>query len=75
MTKNTKIKVIKRNEAAKPAAQPKAEKSEKAEKRHAAREMVSTVKNWVSDFQARKRDETKAAFEQLLAVKPQPSEM
>ena len=72
MTKNTKIKVIKRNETAKPVVQPKAEN---VEKRHAAREMVSTVKNWVSDFQARKRDETKAAIEQLLAVKPQPSEM
>jgi hypothetical protein len=72
MAKNTKIKVIKRNEPAKPVVQPKAEN---VEKRHAAREMVSTVKNWVSDFQARKRDETKAAIEQLLAVKPQPSEM
>ena len=72
MTKNTKIKVIKRNEAAQPVVQPRVERKEK---RHAAREMVSTVKNWVSDFQARKRDETKAAIEQLLAVKPQPSEL
>jgi hypothetical protein len=72
MTKNTKIKVIKRNEAAQPVVQPKAEK---VEKRHAAREMVSTVKNWVSDFQARKRGETKTAIEQLLAVRPQPSEL
>lgn len=67
-----KIKVIKRSEAAKPVVQPKVEGEQK---RHAAREMVSTVKNWVSDFQARKRDETKAAIEQLLAAKPQPSEM
>lgn len=72
MTKNIKIKVIKRNETAQPVVQAKAEIKEK---RHAAREMVSTVKNWVSDFQARKRDETKAAIEQLLAVKPQPSEL
>ena len=72
MTKNTKIKVIKRNAAAQPVVQVK---PENVEKRHAAREMVSTVKNWVSDFQSRKRDETKAAFEQLLAVKAQPSEM
>jgi hypothetical protein len=72
MTKNTKIKVIKRNESVKAAPQPKVKADEK---RHAAREMVSTVKNWVADFQSRKRDETKAAIEQLLAVKPQPSEM
>lgn len=72
MSKNIKIKVIKRSEAAQPVVQPKPAVKEK---RHAAREMVSTVKNWVSDFQARKRDETKAAFEQLLAAKPQPSEL
>ncbi len=72
MTKNSKIKVIKRNDSAKIVSQPK---PKAVEKRHAAREMVSTVKNWVSDFQARKRDETKAAIEHLLAVKPQPSEM
>lgn len=72
MTKNPKIKVIKRNETVQPVA---AVKPAHVEKRHAAREMVSTVKNWVSDFQARKRDETKAAFEQLLSVKTQPSEI
>ncbi|MCC6329798.1 MAG: hypothetical protein IT174_14890 [Acidobacteria bacterium] len=72
MTKNSKIKVIKRNDAVKAVPKPKAENEEK---RHAAREMVSTVKNWVSDFQARKRGETKTAIELLLAVKPQPSEL
>ncbi len=72
MTKNSKIKIIKRNESVKAAPPPKP----KAEsKRHAAREMVSTVKNWVADFQARKRDETKAAIEHLITAKPQPSEL
>ncbi len=65
-----KIKVIKRSDTVVPAVKTK---SAKAETRHAAREMVSTVKNWVSDFQSRKRDETKAAIEKFL-IKPQTSE-
>lgn len=72
MTKNPKIKVIKRTDAAAAAAQPKVVK---VEKKLAAREMVSTVKNWVSDFQTRKRDETRAAIEKFLIVKPQTSEL
>lgn len=70
--KNAKIKVIKRNQVMAPIAEPK---PAKAQKKHAAREMVSTVTNWVSDFQARKRDETKAAIEKFLVTKPQPSEL
>lgn len=71
MTKNMKIKVIKRSETVAPAVKTR---PASAEKRHAAREMVSTVKNWVSDFQTRKRDETKAAIEKFL-IKPQTSEI
>ena len=67
-----KIKVIKRNSV---QASPKPIEVEHRSKRQAAREAVSTVKNWVSDFQARKRDETKAAIETLLATKTQPSEL
>ncbi len=70
--KNVKIKVIKRNQVAAPVAK---EKPVASQKRNAAREMVSTVTNWVSDFQARKRDETKAAIEKFLVTKPQPSEL
>lgn len=70
--KNAKIKVIKRGEAVAPVVKPKAVK---AQKRHAAREMVSTVTNWVTDFQARKREETKAAIETFFATKPQASEL
>ena len=73
--KNAKIKVIKRNQAPAPAVKPKAAAAEKAQKRNAARDMVSTVTNWVSDFQTRKRDETKAAFEKFLITKPQPIEL
>lgn len=66
-----KIKVIKKG-AVKEATKP--EKAELRSKRVAAREMVSTVSNWVNDFQARKRDETKIAFEQLFAQRTQPNE-
>lgn len=50
-------------------------KNERKSKRESAREVVSTVTTWVSDFQARKRDETRMAFEKLIVSKPQPSEM
>ena len=67
MTGKPKIKVIKKHqiklvEATKPAPAKT--------KRQAAREVVSTVTNWVSDFQARKRVETKAAIEKFV-VQPQ----
>lgn len=71
MTDKMKIKVIKKAEAVKTEAVVEAPKvSKKAQ----AREMVSTVTNWVSDFQMRKREETKVAFEQLFATRTQPSE-
>ena len=72
MADKLKIKVIKRNAVA--AAPTMPVQPEHKTKRQAAREAVSTVTNWVTDFQARKRDETKAAIEKFL-VKPQPSEL
>ena len=68
MTAKAKIKVIKKNElktVEKPAV------IEKKSKQVAAREMVSTVTNWVSDFQMRKREETKVAIEKLFSQQPQ----
>ncbi|MBX3244712.1 MAG: hypothetical protein KF685_09680 [Acidobacteria bacterium] len=71
MNKNAKIKVIKKGET---VAQKKVQRTEVRTKREAAREMVSTVTNWVSDLQARKRDETKMAIEQLFGQQPHPTE-
>ena len=65
MTVKMKVKVIKKGTVIKPAAKPV--KSAARSKREHAREMVSTVSTWVNDFQARKRDETKIALEQLFA--------
>jgi len=71
VSNKAKIKVIKKNEV-KVAQEP--QKVETQPKREAARAVVCTVTNWVSDFQTRKRDETKAAFERFLTPNPRPSE-
>ena len=62
-----KIKVIKKGEAkSAPAVTPVKEVSKKA----AAREMVSTVSNWVSDFKQRKHEETKLTLESFFRPSP-----
>jgi hypothetical protein len=68
MREGLKIKVIKKGEIKEPV------KVERKTKRAAAREMVSTVTTWVSDFQTRKRDETKLAIENFFGAQPQPME-
>jgi|tagenome__1003787_1003787.scaffolds.fasta_scaffold11778452_1 hypothetical protein len=71
MHKNVKVKVIKKDDrAVKVAAKP-----ENANKKAAAREMVSTVADWVNDFQRRKRDETQDAIKKFFATGPQPNEL
>ncbi len=68
MTAKAKIKVIKKGEAKEIVEAPiKIE----IKKNQAAREMVSTVTNWVSDFQQRRRDETKQAIEKFFTNQPQ----
>jgi hypothetical protein len=69
MNEKLKIKVIKKNTVKTPV------KTVKTSKRAAAREMVSTVTNWVSDFQVRKSNETKTAIEKFFSPNPQPSEL
>ncbi len=63
-----KIKVIKKG--TQPVEAPKVGKNTT---KVAAREMVSNVTNWVTDFQQRRRDETKQAIEQLFTQQPQPN--
>ena len=69
MKVNKKVKVIKKDDVKAP------EKTEVKSKRAAAREMVTTVTSWVSDFQGRKRDETKTAIEKFFSTQPRPSEL
>ena len=67
-----KIKVIKREEAA--AVKPKVKRVKVKTSRMAAREMVSTVSEWVTDLKERKSGETMAAIERLFGTTPRPSE-
>lgn len=68
MTAKAKIKVIKKSEI-KIAEIPV--EVDKKTKQESAREMVSTVSTWVSDFQHRRRLETKQAIEKFFTNKPQ----
>lgn len=72
MKENSKIKVIKKG-AVKVSKQNQV--IEKKSKQAAAREIVSTVSNWVSDFQQRRRIETKQAFENLFNPTPKTSQV
>lgn len=69
MKEGMKVKVIKKDEI-KPAAAP----TKRVSTRASAREVVSNVTGWVSDFQTRKRDETKQAIEKFFNPAPQPNE-
>ena len=69
MSANAKIKVIKKGEKIKAQAQTVV--TEKKSTQEAAREMVSTVTNWVTEFQQRRRDDTKQAFEKLFTPQTQ----
>ncbi len=67
MTAKAKIKVIKKGEAKAAETPAKTELKPK----QAAREMVSTVSNWVNEFQQRRREETKQAIENFFSNHPQ----
>lgn len=70
MIDKTKIKIVKRTDAVvKGSAKKKAPTA-----RASARDMVSTVTEWVSDLKDRKREETKAAFDLLFVANRQPNE-
>ncbi len=71
MNDRSKIKIVKKEDA--PALRIKKRKK-KAEPRNTAREMVSTVSDWVADFKTRKSAETKAAFDIFRSSTPRPSE-
>jgi hypothetical protein len=69
MTNINKIKVIKKNtEQAKRPVKAVKQKSSKA----VAHEMVTTVTNWVNEFQQKRREETASAIRQLFNEQPEP---
>jgi len=70
MNEKGKIKVIKKGMKSKTAeTSPRKELTSRA----AAREMVSTVSNWVTDLQTRKSSEARLAFDSLFKSLPTPS--
>lgn len=70
MSTNAKIKIIKKGEQVK---KPIDDVQETKSTKEAAREIVSTVTNWVSDFQQRRRSDTKQAIEKLFSPQTQTS--
>jgi hypothetical protein len=70
MTTKGKIKVIKKGTVVKTES---SENLEKKSTKAAAREVVSNVTNWVTDFQQRKRTETRQAIEKFFSQHPQTS--
>lgn len=68
MSERSKIKVIKKGENASiHTTNESAVTDEKKSKQAAAREMVSNVTNWVTEFKERRKTETKQAFESLFS--------
>ena len=65
MSTNAKIKVIKKGAKITSAESANNNSAEKRTTQQSARDMVATVTNWVSEFQQRRRDETKQAIEKL----------
>jgi flagellar hook-basal body complex protein FliE len=72
MTKKTPIKVIKRDERSRKVQAAKSD-LEKKSPQESARDMVSTVTNWVNEFQQKRRTETRQAIKSLFPEPPQPS--
>jgi hypothetical protein len=70
MNNSSKIRVIKKEEA--PAF--KIKKRKRVKPRETARDMVSTVSDWVADFKDRKSAEAKAAIDLFRPADPRPSE-
>ena len=74
MTTKGKIKVIKKGTQPTVTAAATTVQSAEIEKKStkaAAREMVSNVSSWVTEFQQRKRVETRSAIEQFFSQQPQ----
>lgn len=70
MIDKKKIKIVKRTEG----SAVKSSKRKPARSKNAAREMVATVTEWVSDLKHRKSEETKAAFDLLFAANRRANE-
>ena len=68
MSEKKRIRIIKKGENNRPVVKPKVNSA-----REAARDMVGTVTNWVTEFQQRRRSETTNAL-RILSKTPRGSE-
>lgn len=73
MTKKSPIRVIKRDERNRVKKVAEGPKAVKKMAQDTARDMVATVSDWVNEFQQKRRNETKQAFQNLFPDPPQPS--
>ena len=67
MKKKTPIKIIKREERNRQPQPAVEEAAPKKSTQEAARDMVATVSQWVSEFQQKRRSETAQAIKTLFA--------
>lgn len=70
MTEKMKVKIVKKGD--KGGTAPKLSAAKAA--RQTAREMVSNVSDWVSEFKSKRADESRTTFEKFFANQPRPSE-
>ena len=73
MTKKTPIKVIKREERNRKEKASEQPQNAIKTAQETAREMVSTVTNWVNDFQQKRRTETSRALQNIQNLFPEPA--
>ncbi len=73
MQTKTPIKVIKREERTRQETVAESTTVVKKTAQETARDMVTTVSNWVNEFQQKRRTETKQAIKSLFPEPPQPS--
>ena len=74
MTKKTPIKVIKREERNRKKAASAEPQNARKTPQETARDMVSTVTNWVSEFQQKRRTETTRALNTFNTLFPEPTQ-
>lgn len=74
MSTKTPIKVIKRDERKRQESAEEKSNTKRESPQETARDMVATVTNWVSEFQQKRRIETKQALKTLFPEQPRPTE-
>jgi hypothetical protein len=74
MAKKTPIKIIKRDERNRQETTQASNKTARPSAQETVRDMASTVANWVSEFQQKRRTETSRAIKNLFPDAPRPNE-